>query len=67
MWKRLKNLWYLSGLELKPSNDTSHRAKSIVKKLTEGLLSNKKMAVIIDTKDTEDLFPNEEENETDDN
>lgn len=62
MWKRLKNLWYLSGLDLNPSKVTSPRSKSIIKKMTEGLLSNKKMAIIVDTKDREDLFPNQEEN-----
>lgn len=59
LWKRIKNLWYLSGIDLK-TNKHNLKTKNLIQELTEAV-NGKKMARIVDVKEPEDLFPNEEE------
>lgn len=59
MWRRIKNLWYISGVDLRPTK-SSKEAGKMASNFMEAI-SGRKMAQIIETKDKEDLFPNEQE------
>lgn len=63
IWKRIKNLWYISGVDLKPNKAISKDRVNVQKLLFT--LGGKKMAKIVETKNKEDLFPNEQNDERD--
>jgi hypothetical protein len=60
LWKRIKTLWWISGLDFGPQS-TPLSGKQIEKFIRQ--LKGKKMAQIVETKDPEDLFPNQEQDE----
>ncbi len=62
MWKRIKNLWYLSGLDLRTSSKTQKLAKKMINEFMDNL-NGKKMASIIETKDEVDLFARDDINQ----
>jgi len=60
LWKRVKTLWWMSGLDFGPHSSPLKSKQKIERFIKE--LKGKKMAQIVDLKEKEDLFPNQEEN-----
>jgi hypothetical protein len=58
--KRIKTLWWMSGLNF-GQYIAPPRAKSKIEKFVKQMKGTK-MAEIVDMKDKEDLFPNQDEN-----